>query len=173
MYLVQYNTRGGAQRMPWFCPGKCNIMEIEGLYVIILLLLSKGFMMVEAESDPVESLLFCLSDNHSTEQCQENQNSVAAALLWYHTPSVPGPVFGGVPREKLYNSFNVKGGPRCNFCQCKLAHKCSVCQGPPHQGLLSKEHQCSKGDSLWRSCSQTAKDRVHSPLLYFKEPGQY
>ena len=73
---------------------------------------------------------FCLSDNHSSEQCPENPNCLAASLPLYHTPAVPAPVFGGAPRaEKLCNLFNAKEGPRCGFRNCKFAHKCSACRG--------------------------------------------
>ena len=73
---------------------------------------------------------FCLSDNHSSDQCPENPSLLSAAFTSYHTQPGPAPILSGVPKlEKLCNLFNAKEGPRCNYRNCKFAHKCSVCRG--------------------------------------------
>jgi hypothetical protein len=73
---------------------------------------------------------FCLSDNHSSEQCAENHNSLTASLPGYPPQVASVPAWGAAPRiEKLCNLFNAKDGPRCGFRNCKFAHKCSACRG--------------------------------------------
>ena len=73
---------------------------------------------------------FCLSDNHSSDQCPENPSVLPAAFTSYHTQPGPAPTPTGAPKlEKLCNLFNAKEGPRCNYRNCKFAHKCSVCRG--------------------------------------------
>ena len=72
---------------------------------------------------------FCLNDNHTTQHCPKNQNTiVTASASWFNTAMMP-PV--RVHHQvKLCNLFNAPGGTRCNYHQCKFAHKYSACRGP-------------------------------------------
>ena len=80
---------------------------------------------------------FCLSDNHTSEQCPENPNTVAAASVsWLNTSGMPQfPVY---QQEKLCDLFNADGGPQCNFHPCKFAHKCSACRNPHARAFCRK-----------------------------------
>ena len=71
------------------------------------------------------------------EQCLENPNTVAAASVsWFNNSGMPQ--IPAYQQEKLYNLFNAAGGPRCNFQQCKFAHKCSACRGPHARAFCRK-----------------------------------
>lgn len=80
---------------------------------------------------------FCLSDNHTTEQCPENPSSVANSMSWFNNSTLPGPS-QAYYQERLCNLFNAVGGPRCNFHQCKFAHKCSACRGTHARAFCRK-----------------------------------
>ena len=89
---------------------------------------------------------FCLSDLHSTGQCPENPSSVSAAVPWFSS-STPGPSHspGANFQEKLCYLYNAIGGSRCNFENCKFAHKCSACRGQHPRAFCRKVSVASGG----------------------------
>ena len=55
---------------------------------------------------------FCLSDNHTTEQCPENLSTVAASMSWFSNSTLLDPLQAPSTyyQEKLCNLFNAVGG---------------------------------------------------------------
>ena len=70
---------------------------------------------------------FCLSDNHTPDQCPDNPTK--AYLPWQQ----PMPMLGApvLPAQKfrICHLFNARDGPCCTYRQCKFSHPCSLCRG--------------------------------------------
>ena len=106
---------------------------------------------------------FCLSNNHSSDQCPENPNMPSAAFTLYHSQPGPGPTFTGAPRlEKLCNQFNSKEGPRCNYRNCKFAHKRSACRDTHTRAYCRSTEVTEARGSKWEpgGCGQSSKDGI-------------